>query len=145
MIAVPACGCASSPPAKDSSVSMSDAGGDSAADAATDAGVASDAPSPDVVVPTDGPSSDASDALFCLADASVPNQCTMTCPAGQVCWDYSKHDPACSGTICTIPCCIDADCMAYAAQHGAAVQNNSRCGTDHLCNLVGVLGSFGCQ
>ncbi len=106
---------------------------------------AMDTPTPDSATPDSAAPDTGPDAPSCVGDASIASQCSMACAAGEVCWDFSKYDQFCSGTVCSIPCCSNSECVAYAARKGAAPNNTAGCGSDHICNFVGVLGSFVCQ
>ena len=86
-----------------------------------------------------------SDTGSCLAGMTFQNECTLACASGEVCWDYHKRDSMCIGTTCSIPCCDNQECARFAASKGAQFTSSAICGPDHLCVLVGTIGSFSCQ
>ncbi len=81
----------------------------------------------------------------CLSGVAIQSECDLACGAGEICWDFNKHDPLCMGKICSIPCCMNSECADFAVRNGAIYTDSAVCGGDHLCGLVGVLGSFTCQ
>jgi hypothetical protein len=62
-----------------------------------------------------------------------------------VCWDFSDYDAMCFGAACSGECMNDDDCVALLTDAGAAYPEQSTCGADGRCTMVGTgFGSFAC-
>lgn len=79
-------------------------------------------------------------------DAPLGGDCETSDDCGSgVCWDFTDHDPACAGKVCSARCRTDLECIDFATHAGAAQPARAQCGSDKLCDFVGSgLGSFVC-
>jgi hypothetical protein len=73
--------------------------------------------------------------------------CTDDCQcATGVCWDFSVYDPLCGGSVCSIHCVTNADCVNAFSAAGAPTPGSARCGFDSRCEPIGTgFGAFFCQ
>jgi hypothetical protein len=56
--------------------------------------------------------------------------------ASNVCWDFAEYDPLCGGTVCSVSCTTDAECVDAARTAGATSPDGAACGSDGRCDLV---------
>jgi hypothetical protein len=96
------------------------------------------------VIEIDGAADLADDPLACLAGLTFQSECDLACKVGEVCWDWHRRDPACSGTLCSIPCCTDLQCSEFASKRGMPYPAAATCASDHLCYLFGATGESWC-
>lgn len=67
------------------------------------------------------------------------------CASGH-CWDFNDYDPYCYGTVCTVECTSDADCIEAVSNTDAYLPERAQCGDDGLCDVVSTgLGRFVCD
>jgi len=79
------------------------------------------------------------------APASNAGACQPCCDVGEVCWDFRHYDQLCAGTVCSIPCNTDDECVTYARKKGSSFGDRARCGDDHICDVHRTgLGQFVC-
>ena len=67
------------------------------------------------------------------------------CASG-ICWDFSHYASTCGGTMCSVTCTSDADCVLFFTPLGANNPNSAVCGSDYRCDpLSAQAGGFWCQ
>lgn len=114
-----------------------------------DSGSSSDGSSGDTGSSSDGGSSDGSSSTGESGNEGAPvgDPCDADgdCSTG-VCWDFSDYDNLCSGTACSGPCDSDDDCTQLILDAGGAYPDESFCGDDGRCWMLGTgFGSYVCQ
>jgi hypothetical protein len=98
---------------------------------------------------SDSSSSDSSSSTDESGNAGAPvgDPCVADgdCSTG-ICWDFSDYDALCSGTACSGPCDTDEDCAQLILDAGGAYPDESFCGEDGRCSMIGTgFGAFACQ